>query len=134
MMPTATLRLRSPAKCAGQMAGMTCRVEGGKTYNQVYNVENRLATVQQLSQGNCPASNVLATANIAASWNFIYDGDGNRVRQEYFEGAFGQDVSVKVTSYYAGGSYELDQSGVVPRKNTGTSRWVGASWYRRLRA
>lgn len=34
-------------------------------------------------------------------------------RQEYFEGAFGEDITVTVTSYYAGGSYELDQSGVV---------------------
>ncbi len=94
-------------------AGVTCRVEGGATYNQVYNAENRLATVQQLSQGACPTADTLATANIAATWNFIYDGDGNRVQQEYFEGVFGQNITVKVTSYFAGGSYELDQSGVV---------------------
>ena len=92
---------------------MTCRVEGGKTYNQVYNTENRLETVQLLSAGACPAANVLAVENISASWNFIYDGDGNRVRQEYFEGVFGAAVIVKVTSYFAGGSYELDQTGVV---------------------
>ena len=51
-------------------------------------MENRLATVQQLSQDACPAPNVLAIANIAASWNFIYDGNGNRVQQEYFERLF----------------------------------------------
>ena len=92
---------------------MTCRVENGMIYNQVYNAENRLATVQQLGQGNCPAADTLATASIAATWNFIYDGDGNRVQQEYFEGAFGQNITVKGTDYFAGGSYELEQSGVV---------------------
>jgi hypothetical protein len=56
---------------------MTCRVENGQKYNQVYNAENRLATVQLLEQGDCPQANTLATANIKASWNFIYDGDGN---------------------------------------------------------
>lgn len=76
-------------------------------------IVDRLANVQQLSQGACPAADILATANITASWNFIYDGDGNRVQQEYFEGVFGQDITLKVTSYFAGGSYELDQSGVV---------------------
>jgi RHS repeat-associated protein len=84
----------------------------------VYNAENRLATVQQLSQGPCPAADTLATANIAATWNFIYNGDGNRVQQEYFEGVFGQDITVKVTSYFAGGSYELDQSGLVQADST----------------
>jgi hypothetical protein len=63
---------------------MTCRVENGLKYNQVYNAENRLATVQLLEQGDCPQANHLAETNIAATWNFVYDGDGNRVRQEYF--------------------------------------------------
>jgi len=35
------------------------------------------------------------------------------VEQEYFEGVFGANITVKVTSYFAGGAYELDQSGVV---------------------
>ena len=61
---------------------------------------------------------MLATDHIAASWNFIYDGDGKRVRQEYFEGVFGADIAVKVTSYYMGGAYELDQSGVVDANGT----------------
>ena len=59
--------------------------------------------------------------NPLSTWNFFYDGDGNRVREEYFQGVFGQDVTVKVVNFYpslllgtsADGSYELDQTGVV---------------------
>ena len=35
------------------------------------------------------------------------------MRQEYFEGVFGVSIKVKVTSYFAGGSYELEQTGDV---------------------
>ena len=89
---------------------MTCRVEGGRNYSQEYNVENRLSKVV-LRSGSCSGAAL-------ATWNFFYDGDGERVRQEYFQGVFGQDVTVKVTNYYAGGAYELDQSGIVQADGT----------------
>jgi len=93
---------------------MTCRVEDGKAYNQVYNAENRLYFVQLLDPGvNCPAANVVATSGVTASWKFFYDGDGNRVKQYYFEGSYGEDVTIMVTTYFAGGAYELDQTGTV---------------------
>ena len=100
---------------------MTCRMEGGKVYHQVYNAENRLVTVSLVdTQQPCVDDGLIHPyfLSIVATWNFIYDGDGNRVRQEYFEGAFGEDVAVKVTSYFAGGAYELDQSGVVQANGT----------------
>ena len=100
---------------------MTCRMEGGQVYHQVYNAENRLVTVSLVdTQIPCVNDGLIHPdyVSIIATWNFLYDGDGNRVRQEYFEGAFGEDVAVKVTSYFAGGTYELDQSGVVQANGT----------------
>jgi len=84
---------------------MSCRVEAGKYYSQVYNVENRLSTVVLRS--------ISCAGTALSTWNFFYDGDGNRVRQEYFQGIFGQNVTVNVINYYAGGSYETDQTGIV---------------------
>jgi len=81
---------------------MLHREEGGKQYTQSYNAEHQLTQVALWNN-----------QTLLATWNFFNDGDGNRVRQEYFEGAFGQNVTVKVTNYYAGGTYELDQAGVV---------------------
>ena len=50
---------------------MTCRVEDGEIFNQVYNAENRLWVVQKLSQGPCPAANTLATEYESARWTFM---------------------------------------------------------------
>ncbi len=80
---------------------MTCRVEGGKTYIQNYNAENRLSGLSLVS-GDC-ANNGVAQK----TWAYIYDGDGTKVKQQYYE-----LTVLKLTTYYfAGGSYELQTDG-----------------------
>ena len=59
------------------------REEGGKQYTQSYNAEHQRSQVALRND-----------QTLLATWTFFYDGDGNRVRQEYFEGAFGQNVIV----------------------------------------
>jgi len=50
---------------------MTQRIEGGVTWTQDFNAENRLALISDGTD----------------SWTFIYDGDGNRVRQQNPDGS-----------------------------------------------
>jgi RHS repeat-associated protein len=78
---------------------MTCRVENGKTYDQSYNVENRMDVVLLVS-GTCANHGTLL-----AGWAFTYDGDGNRVRQVYTDG-----TSTLTTYYFFRGSYEVQVS------------------------
>jgi RHS repeat-associated protein/uncharacterized repeat protein (TIGR01451 family) len=87
---------------------MTQRVEGGLTYTQTYDVENRLASVTVSGQ----------------TTQFIYDGDGNLVkklkpdgsRTIYVAGVYevdknsGGTVTRSVTYYPAGGAMRIDSS------------------------
>jgi YD repeat-containing protein len=67
---------------------MIGRVEGGVTWTQSFNAENRLASV----------------SNGTGTWTFVYDGDGNRIKQVNPDG--------KVTVFLGGGSYTVvDASG-----------------------
>jgi RHS repeat-associated protein len=77
---------------------MTCRFEGGKYYNQEYNVENRLWQVT-LRNNSC-------SGTVSATWTFTYDGDGTRVKQVYTAG-----TSTLTTYYFAGGLYEVRNNG-----------------------
>jgi RHS repeat-associated protein len=79
---------------------MTCRVEAGQTYVQSYNVENRMSTALLVS-GTCAENGTLL-----AGWVFTYDGDGNRVEQEYTDGS-----STLTTYYFAEGTYEVRDDG-----------------------
>ncbi|MEW6093469.1 MAG: LamG-like jellyroll fold domain-containing protein [Chloroflexota bacterium] len=90
---------------------MTCRVEQGNTYNQVYNVENRLSLVQLMKTGiSCPSANTVAPANdVTASWAFTYDGDGARVKQVYT--TYVEPVTQITTYYFFGGAYEVRSDG-----------------------
>ena len=85
---------------------MTYREEDGKAYIQSYNAENRLFNVEAWEN------------ETFLDWYFSYDGDGNLVRQMYFETAPGQAVTVKVSNYFIGGAYEVDQSGVLQEDET----------------
>jgi YD repeat-containing protein len=64
---------------------MTQRVEGGSTYNQTFDAENRLISVTVNSQ----------------TTQFIYDGDGNLVKKINPDGS---------KTIYVGGIYEVDKS------------------------
>jgi hypothetical protein len=73
---------------------MICRIEGGVTYSQAYNAENRISSIAKRS-GDC------ATGTILESWSFAYDGDGNRVTTAHFTGTSGTPDST--TAHYMGG-------------------------------
>jgi RHS repeat-associated protein len=62
---------------------MTQRIEGGVTWTQTFNAENRLASV----------------SNGTDTWTFVYDGDGNRVKQVNPDG--------KILLFLGGGSYTV---------------------------
>jgi RHS repeat-associated protein len=96
-----------------QAGNMTCRSEGGKVFNQIYNADNRLFIVQALASGvACPNPNTLAApANTLAAWNFTYDAGGNRVKQLYVEYTAGNESKSLTTYYFAGGSYEIQGDG-----------------------
>ncbi len=79
---------------------MTCRIEGGQTFLQTFNAENRMSGVA-LVTGNCDT-----LGDTLKTWIFTYDGDGQKVKQVYTEGA-----STLTTYYYAGGSYEVQTDG-----------------------
>jgi RHS repeat-associated protein len=72
---------------------MTCRVEGGVTYKQVYNIENLLTTVHKMN-GTCASGTILETTQ------FVYDGDGNLVKKIN---------PANSRSLYVGGLYEVDK-------------------------
>jgi RHS repeat-associated protein len=82
---------------------MICRIEGGVTYSQAYNAENRISSIAKRS-GDC------TTGTILESWSFAYDGDGVRVLTAHFTGTSGTPDST--TSYYMGGQYEVKDSAV----------------------
>ena len=69
----------------------TCRMENNQTYLQFFNVENRMNGVWTVA-GTC-ANPGLASA----TWQFSFDGDGNRVEQVYTA-----DSSSLTTYYFAG--------------------------------
>ena len=73
---------------------MTCRVEGGNTYIQTFNAENRMSQAQQVS-GTCAVP-----GTVIAQWSFIYDGDGNLVKQVNPDGS---------KTIYIDGVYEEDR-------------------------
>ncbi|WKZ38421.1 MAG: RHS repeat-associated core domain-containing protein [Anaerolineales bacterium] len=86
---------------------MTCRIEDGATYKQVYNAENRISSIQKLAEGTCDD-----VIKIAMQWDFAYDGDGVRVTTlatSYDEG--GSPQTPELTSYFFGGAYETRSSG-----------------------
>jgi RHS repeat-associated protein len=64
---------------------MITRVEGGQTYNQVFDAENRLISVTVNSQ----------------TTQFVYDGDGNLVKKVNPDGS---------RTIYVGGIYEVDKN------------------------
>lgn len=64
---------------------MITRVEGGLTYNQVFDAENRLISVTVSGQ----------------TTQFVYDGDGNMVKKIKPDGS---------RTIYVGGIYEVDKS------------------------
>jgi len=72
---------------------MTLRVEGGATYTQTFDVENRLASVSYQSSVT----------------SFVYDGDGNLVKKLKPDGT---------STVYIGGVYEVDLNGTTVTKTT----------------
>ena len=87
---------------------MTCRVEvvGAGTTTSVYdyNDENRLWKIREVS-GTCASPGTKPSDN--ANWTFTYDGDGIRVKEDYFNG-----TTNVIALYFAGGAYEVtDPSG-----------------------
>jgi YD repeat-containing protein len=71
------------------------RVEGGSTYNQTFDAENRLISVTVNNQ----------------TTQFLYDGDGNLVKQLKPDGS---------KTLYVGGIYEVDKTsgGIVTSTKT----------------
>lgn len=76
---------------------MTSRTEGGVIWTQDFNAENRLASISWDPDGAGPLPLKI--------WSFVYDGDGNRVKQV--------DPDGKVTLLLGGGLYikEMPASG-----------------------
>ena len=58
---------------------MTCRIEGGETFLQSYNAENRMSGVA-LVEGDCDTLEV----DLLKTWEFTYDGDGNKVKKSLY--------------------------------------------------
>ena len=83
---------------------MVCRVEGGNTYKQDYNVENQLIAVQRMS-GGCGGTAIKTT-------KFVYDGDGRRV----------QMIDGGVTTTFVGNYYEATGSTITKYYFAGTQR------------
>jgi RHS repeat-associated protein len=79
---------------------MTCRIEGGETFLQAYNAENRMSGVLLVS-GDCDT-----LGDTLKAWQFTYDGDGVKVKQVYTD-----SNGTLTTYYYAGGAYELQTDG-----------------------
>jgi hypothetical protein len=42
---------------------MTCRVEKGVTYKQAYNAENRISSIQKITEGTCANPTKLASGD-----------------------------------------------------------------------
>ena len=45
---------------------MTCRIENGVTFKQVYNTENRISSIMKLASGNCTDPN----PTLAKKWDY----------------------------------------------------------------
>ena len=82
--PTA-IHLHRTACAAWCSAGVTQRVEGGLTYTQTFDAENRLISVTMSGQ----------------TTQFIYDGDGNLVKKVKPDNS---------KTIYVGGIYEVDKT------------------------
>ena len=80
---------------------MTCRVEGGVTFKQDYNAENRISAIHKMN-GTC------STGTVTESWLYGYDGDGIRVTTAHYTGV----TLDSLTLYYMGGAYEVTGSAV----------------------
>jgi RHS repeat-associated protein len=80
---------------------MTCRVEGGITFKQDYNAENRISAIHKMN-GTC------STGSVTESWLYGYDGDGVRVTTAHYTGV----TLDSLTLYYMGGAYEVTGSQV----------------------
>jgi len=94
-----------------QNGNMTCRVEAGVTYKQVYNAENRISSIMKLRSGTCTdASPVLET-----KWDFAYDGDGTRMATLVtpYDETTGLPLTSSFTAYYFGGAYETRSDGAI---------------------
>jgi RHS repeat-associated protein len=87
-----------------QNGNMTCRVEEGSTYLQTYNIENRIASIAKLADGNCAAPGDYET-----KWDFAYDGDGTRIATLItpYDETSGLPLAPTFTAYYFGGAYEI---------------------------
>jgi hypothetical protein len=83
---------------------MACRVEGGVTYKQEYDAENRLTIVRKMN-GGCSGTALETTT-------FTYDGDGNRVKS----------VMGSTTTIFIGGYYEATGSSITKYYFAGTTR------------
>ena len=70
---------------------MLSRLEAGVQWTQTFNAENRLASV----------------SNGTDTWTFVYDGDGNRVKQVNPDGS--------ITLFLGGGLYTVEDAAGVPQ-------------------
>ncbi len=82
---------------------MTCRYEGGTLYLYSYNAENRLEKIEEYDGSVCGNPGALQQ-----HWEFTYDGDGNRVKEEHIIG--GQTQYTR--HFLGGGLYEFEDDGV----------------------
>ncbi len=89
---------------------MTCRIEEGVTFKQVYNTENRISSIMKLASGICTDQN----PTLATKWDYAYDGDGVRtstLTTPY--DASGNPLTASLTAYYFGGAYETRSDGSI---------------------
>ena len=71
------------------------RTEAGVTWEQTFNAENRLSEITNTSTSE--------------TWTFVYDGDGNRVKQTYSDG-----TTTIVTLFLGGGLYTVKDAAGTP--------------------
>jgi hypothetical protein len=71
--PSGTSQLSASSYEYDENGNMTCRVEDGVTYLQVYNAENRISSITRLAGGDCTTPGLYDL-----TWDFVYDGDGVR--------------------------------------------------------
>jgi RHS repeat-associated protein/uncharacterized repeat protein (TIGR01451 family) len=87
---------------------MTCRFEAGQVWQQVYNVENRLAEIHKMAGADCSTM-----GSKVESWFFYYDGDGVRIKEEYDADGDGVNATITTRLFLFGGSYEISDYGGV---------------------
>jgi RHS repeat-associated protein len=93
---------------------MTCRVEDGVTYLQVYNSENRISSITKLASGDCTTPGLYDLTS-----DFVYDGDGVRTVTAATQYVAGVPQTPVITSYYFGGAYEVTGSNIKKYYNFG---------------